>query len=287
MMLNSPDPALLHTFAEIVEHGTFTNAANRIHRTQSAVSMQIRRLEEQLGCTLFERTGRTMRLTGQGEIFYEHARRILRAYREALTAVNGRSLEGDITLGLPDDYAGSFLPHVLARFRQSYPWVGIHLVCEPSRRLVAQIAEGLLDVALVTEGEGGTGGIVVRREPLVWVSSSRHDVHRHDPVPLAVFHTGDVFRRYAVEQLEARGRHAKIAATSPSFAGIAAALDAGIAVAAVFRSSVKPGWMILGTGDGFPELPELGIVLQQASRQQPQIVERLVTHITECLRNLP
>src|SRR5688572_15106390 len=124
-MLNSPDPALLHTFAEIVEHGSFTNAANRIHRTQSAVSRRVRRLKERLGCILFELSGRTMRLTGQGEIFYEHARRILRAYRDALTAVNGRSLEGDITLGFPDDYASSFLPHVLALFKPSYPWVGI------------------------------------------------------------------------------------------------------------------------------------------------------------------
>jgi DNA-binding transcriptional LysR family regulator len=278
---------LLHTFAEIVEHGTFTHAANRVHRTQSAVSMQIKRLEEQLGCRLFERNGRAMRLTGQGEIFYDHACRILRSYREALAAINGRSLEGDITVGLPDDYASSFLPHILARFKQTYPWVGLHLVCEPSRRLVSQFADGLIDVALVTEGEGALGGIVVRREPLVWVAAARNDIHTRDPVPLAIFHTGDVFRRYAVDQLEAHGRHAKIAATSPSFAGIAAAVDAGIAVAAVFRNSVKPGWRILGACDGFPELPELGIVLLETTRADHQVVRQLTNHIAASLRDLP
>src|ERR1700733_12949113 len=118
-MLNSPDPDLLHTFTEIVEHGSYTRAAARVHRTQSAVSMQVRRLEALLGCRLFERTGgRTVRLTGQGEVFYDHARRILGAYREALTVVNGRTLEGDVTVGLPDDLAGSLLPLVLTRFRE-------------------------------------------------------------------------------------------------------------------------------------------------------------------------
>src|SRR5262245_54640374 len=167
----------------------------RVHRTQSAVSMQIRRLEEQLGCRLLERTGRSVKLTSQGEIFYDHARRILQAYREALTVVNGRTLEGDITVGLTDDFATSFLPRVLSRFTGTYPWIRLNLVCEPSKRLISQIADGLIDIALVTEGEGTTSGIVVRREPLVWATSARHDVHQRDPIPLAIFHTGDIFRR--------------------------------------------------------------------------------------------
>jgi DNA-binding transcriptional LysR family regulator len=283
-MLNSPSPDLLHTFAEIVEHGSFTHAAMRVHRTQSAVSMQIRRLEEQLGCRLFERTGRSVKLTGQGEIFYDHARRILQAYREALTVVNGRSLEGDITLGLPDDFATSFLPRVLSRFNETYPWIRLNLVCEPSRRLISQIADGLIDIALVTEGEGTTSGIVLRREPLVWASSARHDVHHRDPIPLAIFHAGDVFRRSAIEQLEARGRRAKIAVTSLSFAGISAAVDAGIALAVVFHGSLRPGWRILGVREGFPALPDLGVVLLRSSHQQPEIVDRLSDHILENLR---
>ncbi len=282
-MLNSPSPELLHTFVQIVEHGSFTRAGMRVHRTQSAVSMQIRRLEEQLGCRLFERTGRNVKLTSQGEIFYDHARRILSAYREALTTVNGRSLEGDVTVGLPDDFAISFLPRVLARFTEVYPWIRLNLVCEPSKRLVGQITDGLVDVALITEGEGATGGIVVRREPLVWASSARHDVHEREPVPLAIFHTGDVFRRSAVEKLEAYGRSARIAVTSPSFAGIGAAVDAGIAVAVVFHGSLRPGWRMLGAQEGFPPLPDQGIVLQRSSHGLPQVVDRLIDHIVESL----
>jgi DNA-binding transcriptional LysR family regulator len=283
-MLNAPNPDLLHTFAEIVEHGSFTHAALRIHKTQSAVSMQIRRLEEQLGFRLFERTGRTVKLTGQGEVFYDYARRILGAYREALAVANGRTLEGDVTVGLPDDLAINFLPRVLARFAETYQWIRLNLVCEPSKRLIAQVAEGLIDLALVTEGEGAASGIVVRREPLVWVSGARHDVHERDPVPLAIFHTGDIFRRFAVEQLEAQGRRARIVVTSPSFAGIGAAVDAGIAVAVVFRASVRPGWRILGAREGFPGLPDLGIILQRSSHEQPELIDRLIDHIVESLR---
>ena len=256
-----------------------------VHPTQSAVSMQIRRLEEQLGCRLFERTGRGASSSpARAKNSDDHARRILQAYREALTVVNGRSLEGDITLGLPDDFATSFLPRVLSRFNETYPWIRLNLVCEPSRRLISQIADGLIDIALVTEGEGTTSGIVLRREPLVWASSARHDVHHRDPIPLAIFHAGDVFRRSAIEQLEARGRRAKIAVTSLSFAGISAAVDAGIALAVVFHGSLRPGWRILGVREGFPALPDLGVVLLRSSYQQPEIVDRLSDHILENLR---
>jgi DNA-binding transcriptional LysR family regulator len=246
--------------------------------------MQIRRLEEQLGCRLFQRVGRRMTLTAQGEVFYDHARRILRAYREALTVINGRTLEGDITVGLPDDLATSFLPRVLSRFAETYPWIRLNLVCEPSRRLIGQVADGVVDLALVTEGEGATSGIVVRREPLVWASSARHDVHARDPVPLAIFHTGDIFRRSAVEQLESQGRHAKITVTSPSFAGIAAAVEAGIAVAVVFHTSVRPGWRILGVKEGFPALPDLGVVLLRSAQPHQSVVDSLVAYILESLR---
>src|SRR5215813_13890878 len=124
MQLNAPDPELLRTFVVIVENGSFTSAAKRIHRTQSAVSMQVRRLEEMIGCALFERVGRVVKLTNEGEVFFDHARRILRAYREALSAFGGEHLEGEVTIGVPDDFAGTFLPAILQRFGRLYP--GVH-----------------------------------------------------------------------------------------------------------------------------------------------------------------
>lgn len=284
---NRPDPELLQTFIAIVENGSFTSAANRIHRTQSAVSMQIRRLEAMLGCSMFERMGRSIKLTNEGEVFFDHARRILRAYREALAAFDATTLEGEVTIGLPDDYATTFLPGILARFSRIYPGVHIHVICEPSKRLFAQANEGSVDVALITEGEAPATGIIVHRERLVWVSSAHHRVHDENPVPLAIFHTGDVFRRCAIEQLQTMGRRARIKVTSPSQAGISATVDAGIAVAVLFRSNVRPGWRILSTKEGFPDLSDLGIVLQRGNREPTEPVERLIDHIIENFRHAP
>lgn len=271
-----PDPELLRTFNLIVETGSFTATARKVHRTQSAVSMQMRRLEEMLGASLFQRSGKKIKLTADGEVFLDHARRILRQYEEALRELSHNDAGGEITIGVPDDYAMTVLPELLARMVASVPYLNLTIVCEPSRRLSNLIAEGSIDIALLTEGEGIGGGILLRRDELVWVTSARHDVHERSPVPLAVFHSGDVFRRSAIECLESHGRHIKVVVSSTSFAGISAALDAGIAVAVISRGNVRPGLRILTPEEGFPQLPRLGIILQTSDRSPPALVKRLL-----------
>lgn len=285
-MLNAPEPYLLQTFVAIVESGSFTGAAKRIHRTQSAVSMQIKRLEDLLGQPLFERSARNVRLTGEGEAFFDHARRILREYKTAMASFDSAPIEGEISIGMPDDYASSFLPRILASFTRVYDRVRLNIICEPSRQLMHHISDGSVDVALLTEGEASAGGTVVHREPLVWVTSTHHLAHEQDPVPLAVFHSGDVFRRHAIEQLEAFGRHGRIIVGSLSFAGIDAAVESGIAIAPVFKNSVRPGMRILTSKDGFPDLPKLGIVLQRSDREPLDLADRLSNHIVESFRHI-
>jgi DNA-binding transcriptional LysR family regulator len=260
-----------------VEGGSFTSAARRVHRTQAAVSLKVGRLEDMLGKRLFDRTTRPVRLTAHGEFFCDHARRILRSYQDAIAAFNDAPLEGAITLGLPDDYATSFLPSILAKFMQTHPGIHLNILCEPSHKLASRIAEGSTDVALLTEGVGS--GVVVHREQLVWVTSAHHKVQKQDPVPLAVFQSSDVFRRHAVEHLQKCGRRARIVVTSPSFAGINAALEAGVAVAAIFRSCVHPGLRLLKPKEGFPALPQVGIVLQRADHEPHAITDDLIKHI--------
>lgn len=277
--MTQPDPELLRTYVTIVEAGSFTAAARRVHRTQSAVSMQMRRLEELVGNALFEKAGRKTRLTAQGELFLDHARRILHEYDQALEALNYSDDGGEITIGVPDDYAMTYLPDILGRFATAFTSLRITIVCEPSRKLSTMIANGSVDIALLTEGEGIGGGVVLHREELVWVSSANHRVHKQDPVPLAVFHSGDVYRRPAVQRLEDSGRRARIVVTSPSFAGINAALEAGIAVAVIARANVRPGFRILTPRDGFPRLPRLGIVLQRSDRGPRALIDRLVGQI--------
>lgn len=265
-MTLTPEPDLLRAFVEIVENGSFTLAARRVHRTQAAVSMQIKRLESALCCRLFERSGRGVRLTAEGEAFYDHARRILRSYSEALAAFSDRQITGEIAIGLPDDLALSHLPTIIQRCCARFPAVRISVVSEPSRRLLGYLAEGSIDIALVTEGEGAAAGVLLRRSRPIWVCGARSHVYDRNPVPLAIFHTGDIFRRSAIERLEALGRTAQVCISSASFAGVRAAVQAGVSVAVVFPENVESGWRILGSEDGYPDLPELGVLLVQLDR---------------------
>jgi DNA-binding transcriptional LysR family regulator len=275
------DPDLLRSFVAIAETGSFTAAAARVHRTQSAVSMQIKRLEETLGRSLFEREGRSVSLTLHGQILLDHARRILRAHQEAIAAFDGQAVQGHVTVGSPDDYASTFLPRILARFAQTHPKVHVEVVVDNSEELVEHLAAGRVDLALVTEGHGEPAGTVVHREPLVWVTSAHHRAHEQEPLPLAVFHPGCCFRRHATEQMAALGRPVRIAYTSLSIAGIYAALDAGLAVSVELRSSLRPGLRMLTAAEGFPPLPDIGITLQRSPQAIGRLIDRLERHMLD------
>jgi DNA-binding transcriptional LysR family regulator len=284
-MLATIDPELLRSFVAIAETGSFTAAAHRVHRTQSAVSMQIKRLEDLLGRELFAREGRKIPLTRDGETLLAHARRILHAHREALAAFDRDALAGEVTVGSPDDYASTFLPRILAGFAETHAKVHVNVVCQASVDLMRLLAERAVDLALVTQGSGERGGTVVLREPMVWATSAHHRAHEQDPLPLALFEPGCAFRRAATESLAAAGRPARVAYTSLSIAGVHAALEAGLAVGVLLRSSVRPGLRILDQRDGFPSLPESGIVLQRATREPSPLVDRLEEAILEFFQN--
>jgi DNA-binding transcriptional LysR family regulator len=284
-MLATIEPELLRSFVAIAETGSFTAASHRVHRTQSAVSMQIKRLEDLLGRALFTREGRAVRLTRDGEMLLPHARRILHAHREALAAFDREALAGAVTIGAPDDYASTFLPRILARFAESHARAHVDVVCQPSAELLRCLADRTVDLALVTQGSGERGGILVHREPLVWVGSARHRAHEQEPLPLAVFQPGCLFRSLATDGLARTGRAARIAYTSLSIAGILAALESGLAVSVLLRSTVRPGLRILDERDGFPPLPEIGITLQRASGEPSPLIDRLEEAILAFFRD--
>ena len=151
------DTDQLRSFLAIVDLGSFTKAAERVHKTQSAVSMHIRRLEEKLGCALFVKHGRGARLTAEGERLIEFARRIIQVEAGALAALSRKGLRGAARLGMPDDYAESFLAEILSRFNRRHPFVEVSVVCEASLELAAQVSAGALELALVTDHPGFHG----------------------------------------------------------------------------------------------------------------------------------
>src|SRR3954451_24607552 len=184
-MIPNLDVDLLKTFLAIADTGNFTRAAEEVNKTQSAVSMQMKRLEELIGRPLFARDGRGSRFTLDGERLIEYARRIVQLNDETVSAFTKPELTGTIRFGTPDDYADRFLPEILARFSRTHPLVTVDVLCLNSTRLFEQVKRGEMDLALVTFGCEITTDEPVRREPLVWVTSARHSVHLLEVLPLA------------------------------------------------------------------------------------------------------
>ena len=250
------DTDQLRSFLAIVDSGSFTKAAERVHKTQSAVSMHIRRLEEQLDCALFVKQGRGARLTEEGERLIEFARRIVQVEAGAFAALSRKGLRGAARLGIPDDYAESFLADILARFNRRHPLVEVSVVCEASTDLAPQVAAGALDLALITYHEGLKGLELLREEPLVWVASERFQVEEGTPIPLALGSTTCCWRRATEQALTTvaagitRGR-----VYSKNFSAIGTVLRAGLAATILPASLVGPGLKRLGRAEGLPELP--------------------------------
>jgi DNA-binding transcriptional LysR family regulator len=276
----------LKTFVAIAESGSFTRAADVVHKTQSAVSMQMRRLEERIGKPIFSRDGRVSKLTEDGERLLGYARRIVRLSHETIAAFDETELSGSVRLGTPDDYADRFLPEILARFARSNPRVEVSVVCEPSLTLMDMARSGDIDLAIVTAcGEMPTE--VLREEPLLWVTSAAHRIEEEEVLPLALSKPPCVWRTAGLDSLAAVGRKYRVLYTSGNSTAISAAVLAGLAVTVLAESALRPGMRVLSEADGFPRLPscEIGII-RSWNRQASPIVDKLAEHIVSSLDNL-
>lgn len=277
------DLTLLRTLVAISDTGSVTAAAKRLAYTQSTVSMQLQRLETQLALRLHEREGRHLRFTSEGERLLTHARRLLALNDEAWSDMQARQVTGDLTLGIPEDYA-SLLPSVFAYFHQLYPSVGLTVICGTSAHLVEQVKAAEIDLALVTRQRNSPGGEVIRREPLVWAVGINQQPLLSDPIPLALYSPGaDVFREVAEQSLQAAGRTWRVAYTSQSMAGLAPIVTAGLAVVVVTRSMLSPSLRPLDESSGMPALPLIELALHRAPHRPSEPARRLGELIREQL----
>jgi DNA-binding transcriptional LysR family regulator len=263
------DTDQLRSFVAIVDEGSFTRAAERVHKTQSAVSMHVRGLEAQLGCALFVKQGRGARLTAEGEQLVEFARRILREEAGAIAALSRKGLRGTVRFGVPDDYAEAFLADTLLRFNHLHPLVEIAVTCENSIELSGLVRAGSLDVALVTDFPGLEGFELIREEPLVWVASAKFKLT--DPVPLALGSPSCIWRRVADEALEGRRERVRSLFVSRNYTAIGAVVRAGLAATVVPLGLVTGGLRALEPETGLPELPltRMGLI-RRAGRATPE-----------------
>jgi DNA-binding transcriptional LysR family regulator len=273
-MLNTDQ---LRSFVAIVDTGSITRAAERVNKTQSAVSMHIRRLEEQLGRTLFAKHGRGVRLSDDGERLVEHARQMLELEAVAFAAVARKALAGRVRLGIPDDYAESVLPELLTRFSRRHPLVELSVVCDSSVFLYERIAARDLDLAILTDCSDFSGIEILREEPLRWVTGPDSRVHKLRPLPLALAGPSCVWRRTAISKLEERGVSWKgipwkLVVVSPNQAAVTPVVQAGLAITVLPESAIRPGQRILDVEDGLPALPvtRMGLLEGRTARRSPE-----------------
>jgi DNA-binding transcriptional LysR family regulator len=276
----------LRTFIAISETGSFTKAAEVVNKTQSAVSMQMKRLEERLERPIFARDGRASKLTEDGQRLLDYARRIVKLNIETLAAFSDAELSGRVALGVPDDYADRYLPEIMARFSRAYPGVELTVICEPTVDLIERIDANELDLAIVTNCEGRRPAETFRRERLLWVSSNRHPTHLESPLPLALGRPSCVWRRTAIEAMETTGRAFRLLYSSSNAGAVAAAVLAGLAVSVLPESGLRPGMRVLTAAEGFPGLPSCRIGLIRNAHEGSALADALAEHIISSLDNL-
>ncbi len=267
----------LRTFIALAETKGFTRTGVQVNRSQSAVSMQIKRLEDEIGTALFERTGKTVTLTTQGHILIKYAMRIVKEHDDAIRALSKPDLEGLIRFGSPEHYTIGILPKLLARFALAYPDVLVEMRCENSDVIKKAVDKGDLDIGICTQIS--EGGQVISHDPVVWAADPGFVLQNYKTVSLAVFEEDCIFRTWAMEALEKSGIRYRIAYVSRSISGLIDAVRAGFAIAPIIHSNVPPDLKILGIENGLPVLPVSNIVLHKTKKAISEIIECFSEHI--------
>ncbi|WP_140984666.1 LysR family transcriptional regulator [Asticcacaulis tiandongensis] len=284
------DSQTLKAFMALAETLNFTRAADKVGRSQSALSMQIRRLEDSIGHALFQRTQRYVKLTHEGEIFLGYARSILDLQREAYLRMHEPEVEGEIRLGTPEDFATHYLPDVLAAFRALHPRVLLNVSCDLTLNLVKAFEQGQHDIVLIKrDPQTVDGGVRVWREPLVWVTgepsrgalSSVNDT----ALTLALSPPPCIYRARALAALARQGRSWRIGYTSPSLTGTLAAVRSGLGVSVLPANMIPKGVRVADHGLGLPDLADAEIAMLTADGLGPAGT-MLARHIIDSLDQL-
>jgi len=280
--LTNLDIDLVRTFVTVARLGSFTQAAERLGRQQSTISLQIARLETAVDARLLERSPRAVELTDDGRTFLVYAQRLLDLNDEAVARFSEPAMTGLVRLGTPEDFATQHLPDVLARFAQAYPSVALEVTCDLTLNLMARFRSGDFDLVLVKqEPSVKARGLRVWREPLVWVAGARGVPEGRESVPLVVSPPPCVYRKRATTALDKAHRTWRIAYTCGALSGTLAAVKAGLGVAVLPKEMVPVGLDVVDDGR-LPPLKDTEIALL-AARNLSLPAERLKQHIARSL----
>lgn len=277
------DLDLLRCFVTIAETGSFTRAGQRLGRTQSTISLQVKRLEGQIGRAVFARTPRSLSLTPEGERLLGPARQLLRLNDTAIADLFEPDMTGRVRIGVPEDFATAHLPAVLSAFAEAHPLVELEVTCDLTLNLLDRFHDGAFDLVLVKrEPSAKLGGVRVWREPLVWVARDQLAVSGLETVPLVVSPEPCVYRKRAIDALEAVGRKWRAAYTSTSLAGSQSAVNAGLGITVLPREMVPPYLTAIIDDRELPPLHDTEVALIEAPGLS-QTSHRLAQHIVAAL----
>ncbi|MEQ8479431.1 MAG: LysR substrate-binding domain-containing protein [Hoeflea sp.] len=259
--MNHLSSDLLRTFLAVAETGSVTDGAAQIYRSQSAASLQIRKLEDMLGQPVFDRHGRGVVLTEAGERLLPVARDVTRKLDATMRDLTSDDLHGKLRLGIPDDQSKGTLSRIIGEFAQSHPLVDLEVTCAMSAGFPDALASGTLDLAIYEVAHPQPGLDVLRQEQTCWMMSRHHDLLARDPIPVALFDRECWWRDAALETLHTMERPFRTVYSSQSVAGVAAAIEAGVAIGLLGETSLTRDLKRLGPKDGFGEMPISRLVL--------------------------
>lgn len=277
------DMDVLRSMVAFADHGTLGLAAARVGRTQAALSLQMRKLEEQAGEPIFERASRKLVLTEAGEVLLSYARRILALNDEAQQAIRQSKVAGELSFGASQDFGESWLPPVLAQFSKAHPSVALEVRVDGGTRLVAAVEAGEVDVALALGLGERANAICIGHLPLVWIAHRDFEWDGVGRLPLALFTSPCRFRTKAIAELDGAGINWNIALTSPSLYGVWAAVNAGLGVTVRTPEGLVPGLEVVDRKLGLPNLGSVDVSLYLARGARSRAVQSLVEMLRERL----
>ena len=276
--LHNLDLGTLRSFTTIAESGSMTRAATRLFMTQSAISMQIKRLENTLGFSVFERGSQGMTPTAEGEQLLQFARQMLALNDEAMGRLTSPDYEGQIRLGVPGDIMYPHVPNVLKEFNRDYPRVQIRLSSSQTVTLKKEFKEGLHDIIVTTEKSAGKGGEVISNQPLVWTGSPDGQAWRKRPLPIG-FAKNCAFRPGVVRTLNASGIAWIDAVASEDTLACEAMTAADLCVAAELESAIHSSRVAIDHGGQLPDLPEHAIAVYSSETADSDITRILIDYL--------
>jgi DNA-binding transcriptional LysR family regulator len=280
------DSDLMRSFLAVADAGSVTGAAARLYRTQSAVSLQVKRLEESLGQPLFDRQARGVVLTPRGEQLVPYARRVVSLLDEAAVALREKPLVGPVRVGIPDEYSSTVLPRVLAAFDERHEGVQVSVRVDHSSAQIAALEADEIDLGVIYDWAYVQEGEVLCIDPTVWVTSVTHAQHLRRPVPVAVYFRSQWSRDYAEHSLDRQGIDWRSAWACDMAGGFRVAVTTGMAIAPLSRSTIPPGCRELTAADGFPIVDSARVVLRRNPRGTSPAVEGMAALLREAFAPL-